>query len=107
MTDFDAHVQSLMQVQTLQPTSFDYSGGTFRALRGGASRAKQNELGGFSTDADLVLIGFAEDFGDASAQPQPKEKLSCEGKTYRVDEVITPAGAKFFKLRCVDPNRGA
>ncbi len=63
------------------------------------------ESGGFSFQADKVLVVRKELFTD-SIVPKQTQQLTFDGKTYRIDKVVNNANNAFMRLVLVDINRG-
>lgn len=107
MTAAQVHAQSLAQLETLDPGVFTWNGADWPCLNSSTRRRKALEPGGFSLDADLILFVRTAHFASAAAQPQLKQLLTFESRSYRIDEIVYPSGTPFLKLLCVAAARGA
>lgn len=84
---------------------FTWNGTDYPCAPGSTTRGKSLSDGGFSLNADLVLFVRVELFSDT--RPESKQKLTFNSRSYRIDNVVSPAGEPFLKLICNDPNQGA
>jgi hypothetical protein len=89
---------------------FTWNGADYSCVPGSVTNGRALGAGGFSVDADLVLFVRAVHFSDLTdpdTTPEAKETLVFASNTYRIEEVVRPAGDPFLKLVCVHKNRGA
>jgi hypothetical protein len=104
-----AELETELAPDGVNPHTFSHNGIDYPCTPGSVTRGKTLGSGGFSIEADLVLfvraILFPTEQEHAGARPESKEKLTYNNRSYRIEDVVTPAGEPFFKLICVDPNR--
>ena len=95
-------------VAALEPeigATFAWNGNDYPCLNGSTRRRKGLDSGGWGLDADLVLFVRSDHFADAAARPQLKQAITFEARSYRIEEIVTPAGTPFLKLICADAAR--
>lgn len=81
---------------------------------GDAKWAKQLGIGGFGTDANLIMIFILEDvvpgFKTAAdlngKMPVAKQTVQYQGKGYRINDTTIPPGLAFIALALIDPSKG-
>lgn len=89
----------------LENPVFTYNGEDYECVNSGNGSKSLLEMGGFSTEADLVLNVRKELFTD-DIYPVSQNKLTFNSKTYRIDTVRHDATGAFLRLMCVDASRG-
>ena len=77
------------------------TGTEYPCVTGSLTRGRHLVVFGFGPNADVVIIVRAEHFGTGD-RPESKQKLTFNSRTYRIQDVILPAGEPFLKLICVD-----
>lgn len=83
---------------------FTWNGVEIPCVRGKVTKGKLFGAGGFTPDANLVLIVASGDLPDPG--PQPDQFLTYRGDRFRIDTVATSAELASVTLTCFDPNRG-
>ncbi len=85
----------------INPLTFTWNGSSYPCVPGSVRRGKTLGSGGYLLEADLVIFVRAAVF--EAAAPDIKQHLVFDDRTYRIDDIVTPAGTPFLKLICGDP----
>jgi hypothetical protein len=104
MNAAEVHAASLAQLEVLQPATLTWNGNDYPCLASATRRRRGLESGGYALDADLTVYVRAVLFG-TGARPESKETLVHRGRSYRIEEVISPTGDPFLKLVCAEKTR--
>lgn len=103
-----AELETEMAPDGVNPETFTWNGADYPCVRGSITKGKTLGSGGYALEADLVIFVRTIHFPDPAVEddrPESKEYLVYSARTYRIDDVVTPAaGEPFLKLVCNDPN---
>ncbi len=79
------------------PAQVSLGGQTLDALVGENDLAETLEAGGFLPERSLTVKLLK---ADLKAQPQPGQKLTCDGRNYRISSVSSKPSLPFINLEC-------
>lgn len=84
---------------------FTWNSEEYICIPSSTSKGLNLEMGGFGAESTLVLNVRKELFTD-DVYPQPKQTLTYNSVTYRIESQRQDATGAFLRLFCVDDNRG-
>lgn len=93
---------------TLEETfgqTITWNGTSYPCHVSSARRGSKLEEGGFAIESDLSVTIRTNLF--SSSRPQQKHTFTYNSNTYRVDDVMTPAGDSFLVLKASHNAAGA
>lgn len=93
----------LLELEGEIAKTFAWNGSSFPCAVSSDRRSRRLDSGGFEPESDLVLFVRVELFG-GGARPTSKQTLTYADKTWRIENVVAPAGEPFLRLVCADPN---
>jgi len=84
--------------------TFTWKGEDYECIPSSDGAELALEMGGFSTEADIAFTTRKELFVDSL--PQSQQTLIYKTKTYRILTVREDATGAFYRLICINNNRG-
>jgi len=103
MTIAEEIAADLLELESEIPKTFTWNGSSFPCAVSSDRRSKRLDSGGFEPEAELVLFVRVELFG-SGGRPASKQTLTYAEKSWRIENVVAPAGEPFLRLVCADPN---
>lgn len=104
MSAMEEFLEGLREIQPEVPASFTWAGDEYECSASGATKGGKLESFGFGVYEDLVIVVRVELFGDA--QPQKEQLLVFNGRSYRIDHVMTAPADTFLRLTCKNASMG-
>jgi hypothetical protein len=107
MSDTYGAAAALLEVEAELGQVMTFNGQDFPCVGGASTTKRTVEIGGFSVDYDFEVAVRVAPFTDASlSPPDAQDKITTNGKTYRVVSAITSPCGSVASLLCADDSRG-